>query len=261
MNILLFGDVVGKPGRRALARALPQLAETHRADLVVVNGENAAGGFGITEAIVREIIGMGAHMITTGNHVWDKREGVACLADDRVLRPANYPDGAPGRGTRILHLPSSGRTVGILNLAGRVFMTALDCPFRTADRLIDSLRAETSTIIVDFHAEATSEKEAMGYYLDGRVSAVIGTHTHVQTADARVLESGTAYITDVGMTGPRDSVIGMDRAAVLERFLTGVPQRFEVAGGPCIVSAVAVRVDDETGRATAIESILIEDAQ
>jgi hypothetical protein len=258
VRILFVGDVVGKPGRKAFRAAMPAMRAAHMPDLVIVNGENAAGGFGITEAVGRELFSIGAHVITTGNHVWDKREAVDYLTDEpRVLRPMNYPPGVPGSGSVVVQADAGGR-VAVINAAGRVFMQNFDCPFRTVPEEVARLRKETMVIFIDFHAEATSEKIAFGLLLDGTVSAVVGTHTHVQTADERVLPGGTAYITDVGMTGPRDGVIGVDPAQVLDRFLTQMPTRFNTAEGPTVFSAVALDVDETTGRARSIERILIE---
>ncbi len=253
MKILFIGDVTGKPGRRILKALLPQLRRRHGAALVIANGENAAGGMGITEETAEEIFGAGVDVITGGNHSWRNRDAYAFLdAHPRVLRPANYPPGAPGRGAATVE--ANGTTVGVLNLQGRVFMGELDDPFRAADHHVGELRRTTQVILVDFHAEATSEKIAMGWHLDGKVSAVAGTHTHVQTADERILPGGTAYITDVGMTGPRDGVIGMDREVILEHFRSGLPSRFTVAGGVTQLNAVAIEVDGD-GRAQTIERV------
>jgi metallophosphoesterase (TIGR00282 family) len=254
MKILFIGDIIGRPGRGALRAHLKKLVERYEVDMVIANAENAAGGFGITEKSAAELFDMGVHVLTSGNHIWDKKEAVSYLdKEDRVLRPFNYPPGAPGKGS--LLYPIAGKTVAILNLQGRVFMPNIDCPFRAADEEIKNLSKKTGIIIVDIHAEATSEKVALGHYLDGRVSAVIGTHTHVQTADEKILPKGTAYITDVGMTGPENSTIGVRNEQVLERFLYQIPTRFEVAKGPTVLSAVVVDVDDDTGRATSIQRL------
>ncbi|MDI6773044.1 MAG: TIGR00282 family metallophosphoesterase [bacterium] len=256
MRILFVGDVTGKPGRRLIAEHLPALRRSRDLDVVIANGENAAGGRGLTAGVSKELFAAGVDVITAGNHVWNNREAYELLdADPRILRPANYPPGVPGRGAAVV-TTARGARIGVINLQGRVFMQELDDPFRTARDLARKLRAELPTVVVDFHAEATSEKVAMGWYLDGHVSAVIGTHTHVQTADERVLPEGTAYITDVGMTGPRDGIIGMAREAVLERFLMQLPVRFEVATGPVMLNAVLVTASDD-GRATAIERIQV----
>lgn len=255
VSILFIGDVVGRAGRQALSRALHTLVDRHRVDLVIANGENAAGGFGLTREKGEELFSLGVQVITGGNHVWDKRESYDFLnADSRVVRPANYPPGVPGRGSTIVRIPS-GIPVGILNLEGRVFMGALECPFRTADREIEALSAETPVIVVDFHAEATSEKSSLGWYLDGRVSAVVGTHTHVQTADERILPGGTAYITDAGMSGAFDSVIGMRKEEPIQRFLTQLPARFETARKNIRLNGVHLMVDEVSGRALSIERI------
>lgn len=258
MNILFIGDIVGRAGRQALARWLSRLVDDHGIDLVVANGENAAGGFGLTLEVARELFDLGVQVITSGNHIWDKRE-ICDYLDEQpaLLRPANYPPGLPGRGSGVFSTPGGVR-VGVLNLEGRVFMSNLDCPFRAADELIATLRQRTPVILVDFHAEATSEKAAMGHYLDGRVSAMVGTHTHVQTADERILPGGTAYITDVGMTGSRDAVIGIRKELAIERFLTQLPVRFEVAKKDPVLNAVAISIDEQTGRAVAVERILAE---
>ncbi len=255
MRILMIGDVIGRPGREAVDRILPGLRDEMGIDLVIANGENAAAGFGLTEDTASELLDSGVDVLTSGNHIWDKKEFIPYMDDVRgeglpVVRPANYPC-APGVGV------IRRKGVAVVNLMGRVFMAQLDCPFRTADRILDEIRneEETPVIIVDFHAEATSEKQAMGWYLDGRVSGVFGTHTHVGTVDARILPGGTAYLTDVGMTGPIDSVIGSDTRAVLERFLTSMPQRLEVAKGPCVLNSVLVEVDEETGRAIHLERV------
>lgn len=255
MRILMIGDVIGSPGREAVRRILPALREEKAIDLVIANGENAAGGFGLTVDTASELLDSGVDVLTSGNHIWDKKEFIPYMDDVQgeglpVVRPANYPN-APGVGV----IRRRGATV--VNLMGRVFMTQLDCPFRTADRLLEEIRGEedSSVIIVDFHAEATSEKQAMGWYLNGRVSGVFGTHTHVGTIDARILPGGTAYLTDVGMTGPMDSVIGSDTRSVLDRFLTSMPQRLEVAKGPCTFNSVLVEVDEQTGRSVHVERV------
>lgn len=258
MKILFIGDIVGKVGRTAVKKLLPSLADKYKTDLVIVNGENIAGGFGLTEPLVSEIFKMGVHVITTGNHVWDKKEFVTYISkDNRVLRPLNYPPGVPGYGSLLFSMPD-GLKVGIVNLCGRIFMSNMDCPFRAADDEIKRLMQETKIIIIDFHAEATSEKIAFGYYVDGRVSAVIGTHTHVQTADEKILAQGTAYITDVGMTGPSNSVIGIDIKQIIQRFLTNMPARFETATGEGILSAVVVEINNDTGKATGIQRLLLK---
>jgi len=256
VKLLFIGDIVGKPGRQVLARGLDRLIDRHQVDMVVANGENAAGGFGLTAEVQRELVGMGVDVITTGNHVWDKRDIVDWFErEEGVLRPANYPEGTPGRGHGVFVTPG-GIKVGVLNLEGRVFMNNLDCPFVAADRLVEELRRETPIILIDFHAEATSEKVALSWHLAGRVSALVGTHTHVQTADERILPGGTAYITDAGMTGSWDSVIGMEPEAVIRKFLTQMPTRFEVAKKNPILCAVVFDIDEETGRARGVERVL-----
>ncbi len=258
MRVLFIGDIVGEAGRRFLFEQLASLSDEYRADLIIANCENAAGGFGITPKIAEEMLEKGIHVLTSGNHIWDKKEIMDYLSrEPRLLRPANYPDGVPGFGWVVIG--SGVDKIGILNLSGRVFMNTLECPFRTAKKLISEIKKETKTIILDFHAEATSEKIAMGWYLDGDVAAVIGTHTHVQTADEEILPSGTAYITDVGMTGPSNSVIGIKKESAIEKFLTQMPKRFDMAKGPAVLSAVFLDIDTSTGRAKTIERISIKD--
>jgi metallophosphoesterase (TIGR00282 family) len=252
MRVLFVGDVIGKPGRKALRSRLRALSLEAEFDLVIVNGENAAGGFGITRKVAEELFSDGASVITSGNHVWDKKEALALLeAENRVIRPANYPPGVPGSGSIVVNT-ATGARAGVLNLAGRVFMQPLDCPFRTAERELGALRDRADIIIVDMHAEATSEKIAMGWHLDGKVAAVLGTHTHVQTADERILPGGTAYITDIGMTGPINSVIGVRTEQILDRFMLQMPNRFEVAPGPVVFSAVEMSIDETSGLTTTI---------
>jgi metallophosphoesterase (TIGR00282 family) len=254
-RLLFIGDIVGKPGRDLLRRGLAALIAHHRIDLVIANGENAAAGFGITPDIADDFFQHGVRVITGGNHSWDKKEIVPYMADHpRLLRPANFPAGTPGLG-RVIVEAANGVKVAVINLIGRVFMVALDDPFKVVLDEIRAIGQEAQVIFVDFHAEATSEKVAMGWHLDGRVAAVVGTHTHVQTADSRVLPQGTAYITDVGMTGPHDSVIGVDRRAVLARFLTGLPQRFETSTENPRLNGIVVVADEATGRALSIERL------
>jgi metallophosphoesterase (TIGR00282 family) len=244
-----------------VGRHLASLVDRHLIDLVVANAENAAAGFGVTVDVVAELFGMGIDVLTTGNHVWDKKESLPILEQEpRLLRPANYPPGLPGCGWGMYHT-SAGLPIAVINLEGRVFMSNLDCPFRAADVILDDLRGKAAAVLVDFHAETTSEKGAMGTYLDGRVSAMVGTHTHVQTADERVLPGGTAFISDVGMTGSRDSVIGIRKELSVERFLTQLPVRFEVAKREPMLCGVIVTVDETSGRAGAIERIQIVDSE
>jgi hypothetical protein len=255
MKTLFIGDIVGKIGRQATKTLLPSVTSKYKIDLVIANGENAAGGFGITDKIVSEIFSYGVHIITTGNHVWDKKEFIPQISkEDRVLRPLNYPPGVPGFGNLVYTIRDSIK-VAVVNLSGRVFMSNIDCPFRVGKETIERLSAQTRIIIIDFHAEATSEKIAFGHYMDGKVSAVVGTHTHVQTADEKILPGGTAYITDVGMTGPSDSVIGIEKEQIIQRFLTNIPMRFETARGEGILSAVVIETDEETGKSTAIQRL------
>jgi metallophosphoesterase (TIGR00282 family) len=248
MRVLFLGDIISKAGRRALADGLEPLKERLAVDLCVGNVENAAGIFGVTPKVIDEIVASGVDLMTSGNHVWDKREGVVLLdSRDDILRPANYPPGVPGRGFVVREI--KGTPISLINLQGRTFMLAIDCPFRSADAILSEIPQGVKIILVDFHAEATSEKQALGAYLDGRVSALVGTHTHVQTADERVLPGGTAFITDLGMVGPVDSVIGVRKEQVIERFTRALPVRFDVASGPVCIGGLLVDIDDATGRA------------
>ena len=262
MTLLFLGDIVGRPGRDLVRRHVRALASTHHADLVIANGENAAGGVGITRENMLEILSSGVDVITTGNHVWDKRETLEFIGGEpRLLRPANYPEGTPGAGSYVA-TAKNGVRVGVINVMGRVFMNAIDDPFRVAQLEVARVRAGGAHVVfVDMHAETTSEKLALCYYLDGQVAAVIGTHTHVQTADERILPGGTACLTDVGMTGPHDGVIGMDKDAVIARFVTGLPSRFETASGDFRLNGVVITVDHATGRATAIERLSLSEAE
>ena len=255
MNILFVGDILGRPGRELIRKGLRALVDRYGLDLVIANAENSAAGFGVTKEIGDTLLEWGVDVMTSGNHIWDKKEAIHYIASEpRLLRPANYPAGVPGRGTYVAQT-GDGRAVGVINVMGRVFMLNIDDPFAVVLREIEKIRHQTRVIIVDFHAEATSEKVAMGWYLDGKVTAVIGTHTHVQTADERVLPNGTAYVTDAGMTGPHDSIIGMDKEASLARFLTGMPSKFEPATGNPRLNGMVIEADDKTGRATRITRI------
>jgi metallophosphoesterase (TIGR00282 family) len=257
LKILFLGDVFGKPGRQAVQRLVPRLIARDRVDLVVANAENSASGIGVTPDAAEELLAAEVNLLTSGNHIWAKREIVPYLEKPgcRLLRPANYPPGAPGRGHAVVETPD-GRKLGVLNLEGRVFMKALDDPFRAALEGIDALRAEgAKAILVDMHCEATSEKNAMGWFLDGKVSAVLGTHTHVQTADARVLPGGTAFVTDVGMCGPWDSIIGVKKDLVIDRFLSARPVSFEPAKRDVWLQGAIVDVDDATGLARSISRV------
>jgi 2',3'-cyclic-nucleotide 2'-phosphodiesterase len=259
MRLLFVGDIIGKPGRRALHNLLPRLVDRHQADFVVVNVENSAGGFGVTPEILHDIADLPIDCFTSGNHVWDKKEGLDLLdREPRLLRPANYPQGNPGHGL-YLGETAGGIRVAVINLEGRVFMNSLESPFHTADRLLQQLPPEVKVIFIDFHAEATSEKQALGFYLDGRVSAVVGTHTHVPTADERVLPQGTAFLTDAGMSGPYESIIGMRTDKVLKRFLLQTPAAFEVAKRDVRLAVVVVDIDEATGKARGIERMLVKD--
>lgn len=258
MKILFIGDIVGKPGRKAVREIIPQVISGYGIDLVIANCENAAAGFGVTREVVEELYQSNVDVLTSGNHLWDKKEVIEFIEDyETLLRPANYPQGVPGRGAIVMPTPS-GNYVGILNLAGRIFMQPLDCPFRTAEKEIEKIREKTLIVIVDIHAEATSEKKALGWFLDGRVSAVLGTHTHVQTADEDILPGGTAYITDAGMTGSFDSVIGIKKETVLERFLTQIPNKFDVAKNDVRLQGVIVDVDEASGKSTGIERLSVK---
>jgi 2',3'-cyclic-nucleotide 2'-phosphodiesterase len=255
VNVLLIGDIVGNPGRKAVRAHLAAVVAQHQVDFVIANAENAAGGMGVTVEVVEELLGMGINVLTSGNHVWKNRPSYGIIeTEERLLRPANYPAGAPGRGSGVYH-SAGGGSIAVLNVIGRVFMEPLDDPFRVAEAEVERLRTQASTIIVDMHAEATSEKAALAWFLDGKVSAVIGTHTHVQTADERILPHGCAFLTDVGMTGPRDSVIGVKTELIVERFVTRLPNRFELAGGATQFNAVVISIDNSTGRAQQIERI------
>jgi 2',3'-cyclic-nucleotide 2'-phosphodiesterase len=256
LRICVIGDIIGKPGRQAVYHALPELRRELAIDVVIANGENVAAGAGLTPNLAEELLGGGIDVITSGNHIWDKREIYEYLDTGRpVLRPINYPDDAPGRGW-LVHHTDDGDEVAVVNAMGRVFMNQLDSPFTKLDELLDGAADPLPPVrIVDFHCEITSEKNAMGWYLDGRVSAVVGTHTHVPTADARVLPKGTAYISDIGMTGPRDSIIGFSLETVIPRFTGHLPTRFHVATGPVSLNAVVITADLATGRASAIEQV------
>jgi 2',3'-cyclic-nucleotide 2'-phosphodiesterase len=255
VRILFIGDIVGRPGRDLVRHGLSALVDHHAADLVIANAENAAAGFGVTREIGDQLLAWGVDVMTSGNHIWDKKEALDYIGTEpRLLRPANYPAGVPGNG-RYVARTKEGVSVGVLNLMGRVFMLNIDDPFAVALREIEALRQRARIVFVDFHAEATSEKVAMGWHLDGKVTAVVGTHTHVQTADDRVLPNGTAYLTDVGMTGPHDSIIGVEIQPALNRFLTALPAKFETATANPRLNAVIVDADEQTGRAIDIERL------
>jgi len=257
LSILFIGDIIGRPGRQCLAHFI----ECYPATVVIANGENSAGGFGLTQSVYEQLCQSGVDVVTSGNHIWNKRDIYPLLAEGKypILRPANYPPDALGRGDYVYR--RDGVAVAVLNLAGRAFMPPSDCPLRAADRLLPALRQETPIVLVDFHAEATAEKSALAWYLDGRVSAVVGSHTHVQTADERILPGGTAFITDVGMVGPVDSVIGVKKELALERLLTGMPNRFTVASGKVVFNAVFMEIETETGKAVTIKRINEEYAE
>ncbi|WP_343310485.1 2',3'-cyclic-nucleotide 2'-phosphodiesterase [Bacillus atrophaeus] len=258
MRILFIGDVVGSPGRDMVKEYVPKLKTKYKPNFTIINGENAAHGKGLTEKIYHSLMQAGADAITMGNHTWDKKE-IFDFIDDvpHLVRPANFPEGTPGKG--ITYVKANGKELAVINLQGRTFLPPLDDPFQKADELIAEAAKRTPYIFIDFHAEATSEKLAIGWYTDGRASAVVGTHTHVQTADNRILPKGTAYITDVGMTGPYDGILGMDRETIIKRFKTNLPVRFSVAEGKTTLSGVVIDIDDQTKKAVKIERILIND--
>jgi len=261
MRLLFIGDIVGKPGRDMVRKGVRGLVEEHGIDLVIANVENSAAGFGVTKDIGDTLLEWGVDVMTSGNHIWDKKEVLHYIpTQPRLLRPANYPAGVPGRGSYVAQT-RDGRPVGVINVMGRVFMLNIDDPFAVVLKEIEAVRARARVIVVDFHAEATSEKVAMGWHLDGKVTLVVGTHTHVQTADERILPNGTAYLTDAGMTGPHDSIIGMERQPSLARFLNGMPSRFEPATGNPRLNGVVVEADDQTGRATAVTRISHSEAE
>jgi metallophosphoesterase (TIGR00282 family) len=257
LKVLFLGDIIGKPGRNALMRKLDSLIREHEADMVIANGENAAGGIGISPDIGDRLLELGVDIVTSGNHIFKKKEIIDYLdLEPRLLKPANYPPDTPGKGYIIFEVEKlGGLKVAVINLCGRVFIDNLDCPFRTIDRILDHVKEEIPVIIVDMHAEVTSEKVAMGWYLDGRVSAVIGTHTHIQTADERILPGGTAYITDTGMVGPRDSVIGIKKENIIKRFITQMPQQFTVSKEDIWINGVAIDIDEKSGKAREIVRI------
>jgi len=255
LNVLFLGDIFGRPGRKLVGKRLPGLKEQYKIDLTIANGENAAGGMGLNAAVMQELFASGIDLLTSGNHIWDKKEMVEVIrGESRLLRPANFPPGAPGKGAGIFEM--RGRTVGLLNLAGRLFMPpSCDCPFLTAEREIEILLEKTPIVIVDFHAEATSEKLALGWLLRDKASAVIGTHTHVQTADERLLPGKAAYISDAGMVGPYDSILGLDPTEILWKFKTGLPMKWKIASGACMLCGVVVTVDEKTGQALEIKRL------
>jgi 2',3'-cyclic-nucleotide 2'-phosphodiesterase len=252
VNLLFIGDIVGKPGRNAIRELLPQLTQRYQTDLVIANGENASGGIGISAKEADELLSGGIDVLTSGNHIWKKKEILGYIQQNPdLIRPANYPVGTPGSGV-VIKETRSGHRVAVLNLLGRVFMEAVDCPFRKGLEERAEIIKETPIILVDFHAEATSEKMSLGWFLDGKVSAVLGTHTHVQTSDERILPQGTAYMTDVGMTGPAESVIGVKKELAIERFLTQLPHKFEVANREILLEGAVLSIDEETGKALRI---------
>jgi len=259
VNILFIGDIIGRPARKTLSKFVPQLIHEYMIDFIIANGENLAGGVGLTKETAEEMFALGINVLTSGNHIWAKKDAIELLQNDkRVLRPLNYPEQCPGRGYTIIDTPDA-HSVAVVNLMGRVYIQSLECPFKAIEDLLAKLAKHTKIIIVDFHAEATSEKIAMGWFLDGKVSAVMGTHTHIQTSDETLLPQQTAYITDVGMVGPIDSVIGMDKDTALYRFITQIPAKLEVAKGPCVLGATVISIDAATGRSTSIKRLLIKE--
>jgi len=258
MKLLFIGDIVGKSGRKAVKELLPLLVDTYSPDIVIANGENAANGFGLTVKIAQELFDLGIGVLTSGNHIWDKKDVLEYIQkESRLIRPANYPVNTPGRGATVA-MTGGGHKVAVLNLSGRIFMDPLDCPFMAAERELQTLKQETNLIVVDFHGEATSEKIAAGWELDGKVTAVLGTHTHVQTADERILPGGTAYISDVGMTGSFDSVIGMEKEISIERFKTQMPISYRVAKDDLGLNGVLLDADEATGKATNIKRVQLK---
>lgn len=255
IRIFCIGDIVGRPGRQAIKALLPDLQKRHQLDLILANGENASGGVGLTRKVTEELLGYGIQIITLGNHTWDNREIFQFIDDEKypLIRPANYPPNTPGKGYRIFQV--NQLKIGVINLLGRVFMGDFDCPFRAFDLIYEELTGLTDFILVDFHAEATAEKVAFSWYVDGRAAAVFGTHTHVQTADERILPSGTGYISDLGMTGPTDSVIGVKKDAVIDKFLTQLPRRFEVAKDDIMLNGVIFEIDEISGKTKHIQRI------
>ena len=258
MRILIVGDVVGRPGRKAFGKYTKELRQKHNIDIVIVNGENSAGGKGVSRKSLDELYAAGADIVTSGNHIWDNRE-VQGLIDDEpyLVRPANYPEGVPGKGWCLY--PFKAKNIAVINLSGRAFMPDMDCPFQKIDDILSEIGDQADIKILDFHAETTSEKMAMGFYLDGRVQVVVGTHTHIQTADERLLPNGTAYITDLGMVGPWNSVLGVKSDIIIKKFTSCMPIRFDLADGPAVYSAVIVEIDDATNKAVAVERLLIKE--
>jgi metallophosphoesterase (TIGR00282 family) len=258
LNVLFIGDIIGNPGRTAVKALLPGIISKNNIDFVIANGENSAGGNGVTRDIFDELMSCNIDMLTSGNHIWDKKEVFSFIqSEPRLLRPANYPDNNPGAGFGVYNAKRPGKSakIGVISIMGRVFLPPADDPFKAADKALAEIKKQTNIIFVDIHAEATSEKQAMGFYLDGRVSAVIGTHTHVQTADEKILSAGTGYITDAGMTGPFDSVIGMKKEIILKRFVSLMPERFEPATGDIHINAVMFSVDESSGKTMKVERL------
>ncbi len=253
MNILVIGDIVGKPGRAILKSMLSKIQREQEISFTIANAENAAGGRGLTKDIKDDLLSMGIDVLTMGNHVWDNKSIFSFIDDEpRLIRPINYPGDCPGQG---MHVYQAGfnKRIAVINASGRIYLPALDCPFQTVNEIVNEIKSKVDIIIVDFHAEATSEKMALAYYLDGRVSAVLGTHTHIQTADEKILSGGTAYITDLGMTGPADSILGMEKQSIIDKFLNARPARFEVATGPAQLQGVILKIDEESNAVLHIE--------
>ncbi|WP_027406983.1 TIGR00282 family metallophosphoesterase [Anaerovibrio sp. RM50] len=258
MKILIVGDVVGRPGRKAFKKYTKELREKHNIDIVIVNGENSAAGKGVSRKSLDELYAAGADIVTSGNHIWDKREVYEVIdTDPYLIRPANYPEGAPGKGWCLY--PFKAKNLAVINMSGRAFMPEMDCPFQKIEDVLSEIGDEADIKILDFHAETTSEKMAMGFYLDGRVQVVVGTHTHIQTADERILPEGTAYITDLGMVGPWNSVLGVKSDIIIKKFTSCMPARFDLADGPAVYSAIVVEIDDATNKPVGVERILIKE--
>ncbi len=257
MNIIFLGDIIGKRGRKIVKNLLPRLKSEYDVEFVVANGENGAGGFGLTRETARELLKSGVDVITSGNHIWDKKDIFEELEENpKILRPLNYPEGVPGKGYTVLKT-ETGKDVCVINLQGRIFMPPIDCPFKAVEKVVNTIGEDIKTILVDFHAEATSEKMAMGKFLDGKVSAIVGTHTHVQTADEKILPGGTGYISDLGMTGPHDSVIGMEYEKSLKRILFQIPLKLSVAKGDLRLNGVFLKIDEKSGKCEKIERLNI----
>ena len=260
MNVLMIGDICGSPGRNAVKKYIGDIKVEYKIDLVIANGENSAGGVGITKSVLEELYSLGIDVVTTGNHIWDKKEIFEFIDNEPFLiRPANYPPASPGKGYCIYK--HKNINIGVVNISGRTFMPALDCPFQIIDKILEEIKPKCEVVIVDFHAEATSEKMAMGWYLDGKVSCVVGTHTHIQTADERILNNGTGYITDLGMVGPWNSILGVEKEIIINKFVSNLPTKFNLAKGPNVFSAIVINVNEENGKTVDICRIMIKEEE